>query len=364
MAFPLPAAGRHRAPDVRYAPPQHPEPVAYRPDPPASLREEHGRPVGRARNAPPPPGRPPRKRRSLKQWLVIAGVVLLVLLMLPIGMMLYYDVKLRRVDALPNYAGRPADTPGTNWLVVGADGRAGVDGSRTDTMMLVHIPSSGPTVIVSLPRDLYVPVPGNGSHKLNFSFGEGGPQLLARTVETQTDIHIDHYAEIGFGGFREIVDAVGGVEMCLDKPLKDPLADLDVKAGCQTLDGRQALGFVRTRYLFASADLQRVKNQRQFLSALMDKATSPSTLLNPFRLFPLASSGVDALTVDDGTHMWDLARLAWNFSGAVTTTAPDGGAIDTPDGVAQKWSADTDRFFAALRDGKQIPADLLRTDGR
>src|SRR5690606_38952188 len=124
----------------------------------------------------------------------------------------------------------------------------GVAGRRTDTVVLVHIPEGdGKPTMVSLPRDSYVPIPGHGKDKLNAAFAYGGPQLLARTVETATGVRIDHYAEIGLGGFADMTDAIGGVDICVEEPMQDPKANLDLQAGCQTLDGPQALGYVRTR---------------------------------------------------------------------------------------------------------------------
>ena len=115
--------------------------------------------------------------------------------------------------------------------------------------------------MVSIPRDSYVPIPGHGEDKINAAFALGGAPLLAQTVEQATGLRLDHYAEIGFDGFAEMVDAVGGVTMCLPEPISDPLAGIDLPAGCQELDGRSALGYVRTRAT-PRADLDRMTNQR------------------------------------------------------------------------------------------------------
>lgn len=304
--------------------------------------------------------RPRRLGRTLLILLLIVVVVL-------VGLVFYYDGQLRRVDALPSYAGRPANTPGTTWLVVGSDSRSDLsaaqkenlatgdaDGSRTDTIMLVYKPPSGTAAMVSVPRDLYVPVPGQGEYKINAAFNLGGPRLLVQTIEQLSGVRIDHYAEIGFGGFDALVNAVGGVEMCIDQPLNDPKAGLRLPAGCQTLDGAQALGFVRTR-AFANADLVRVSNQRKFLSALMSRATSPSVLLNPFRLFPFVSGTVNTLTVDNGTHIWDLARLAlWLRGSPVTITTPNGGPVSTWDGDSLLVDDSTTAFFEKMRTGREL----------
>ncbi len=303
-------------------------------------------------------------------------MLLLVVVVGVIGLVFYYDSKLDRVDALRSYPGRVRDTPGTNWLLVGSDSRAGLTGdqrqelatgdsagSRTDTIMLIHVPRSGKAMIVSIPRDLYVTIPGQGPHKINAAFSFGGPQLLVQTIETLSKVHIDHYAEIGFGGFDKLVDAVGGVNICLDQRLRDPKAGLNLRAGCQDLDGRQALGLVRTR-AFPDADLERVVNQRKFLSALMSKASGASTVLNPFRLFPFVSGTVSAITVDNGDHIWDLARLAWALRGnPLTTTTPNSGPESTDDGDALGVDDDTTKFFHLIAKDVTVPANLIQNAG-
>ncbi|WP_413247696.1 LCP family protein [Rhodococcus sp. Z13] len=328
------------------------------------------------RRPPAPPQPAPRRPLGARRILRRIGALLAVLVVLTGVGLFYLDGKLSRVDALVKYDGRVADTPGTNWLLVGSDSRVGltpeqeqelatggdVGAERTDTVLLVHIPpGGGSTTMVSLPRDSYVDVPGYGRDKLNASFALGGPQLLVQTVEGATGVHIDHYAEIGFGGFASIVDAVDGVDVCVPYPIDDPLAGLTLEAGCQELNGAQALGFVRTRAT-PLADLDRMNNQRLFLSALLSKATSPWTFLNPFRLWSLASGAAASLEVDDGDHLWDLARLAWAMRGeTVTTTVPVGGFEDV-DGVGNVLLWDRERavpFFDAIAEGEPIPAELV-----
>ena len=294
------------------------------------------------------------------------------------GLVYYVDSSLTRVDALSNYDGRIADTPGTNWLLVGSDSRTGLTPeeeaalstggetgpSRTDTIILIHIPEGGgATTMVSLPRDSYVSIPGYGQDKLNASFAFEGAPLLVQTVEGATGIRIDHYAEIGFGGFAGIVDAIGGVDVCLQNAIYDPLAGIDLPAGCQELSGSDALGFVRTRAT-ALADLDRMNNQRQFMAALLSKATSPSTFLNPLRLWPLVKDTADSLSVDEGDHIWNLASLAWAMRGdLVTTTVPVSGFENTDVGNVLLWDSDrASQFFGALAEDRQIPEDL-RTSG-
>ncbi|MFC0039989.1 LCP family protein [Actinomadura rayongensis] len=315
----------------------------------------------------------PRRRR----WPRVLGVLALVLVLVVVGGYFYLDSRLKREDVLTDYAGRVADTPGTNWLIVGSDSRAGLSreqrhklgtgqaaGRRTDSMMLLHYGSGG-TTLVSLPRDSYLPIPGHGSNKLNAAFAFGGPKLLVRTVEGATGVHIDHYAEIGFSGFVGVVDAVGGVDICVKSRMKDPKAKLDLKPGCQTLDGKDALGYVRSR-AYARADLERVEHQRQFFGALMKKSTGPGVLLNPFRSVPLALNATSNFLVDDHDHLYDLARMMWAMRGVSggsgrTTTVPIGGMGSTPSvGAYITWDgARAGKLFGALAHDEPVPASAI-----
>ncbi|RZL72990.1 MAG: LytR family transcriptional regulator, partial [Rhodococcus sp. (in: high G+C Gram-positive bacteria)] len=221
----------------------------------------------------------------------------------------------------------------------------------------------GPATMVSIPRDSYVSIPGYGEDKINASFAFGGPQLLTQTVEEASGLHIDHYAEIGFGGFAGIVDAIGGVDMCLGTAIDDPLAGINLAPGCQELSGAQALGFVRSRAT-ALADIDRMNHQRMFMAALMSKATSPATWLNPFRVWPLVTDTAASLRVDESDHIWNLAALAWAVRGdMVTTTVPVGGFEDV-DGAGNVLLWDHERasqFFDALANDRQVPAELVTT---
>ena len=208
-----------------------------------------------------------------------------------VGGAVWIDTSLHRV-AVFDYAERPAAGAGTTWLLVGSDSRAGLTpdqqaelttggdlgNGRTDTILVVHIPalgSSAPTTMVSIPRDSYVDIPGHGKDKINAAFAEGGAPLMAQTVEQATGLRLDHYAEVGFDGFSVVVDALGGIQVCPADPIDDPLAGINLPAGCQTLDGRNALGYVRSRAT-PRADLDRMVHQREFMAAVMHKAGSPT----------------------------------------------------------------------------------------
>lgn len=285
------------------------------------------------------------------------------LLVLSIVLILFADTRLTRVDATPD---QPIDsTTGTNWLLVGSDSREGLSeekaaelgtgddlgSARTDTIMVLHIPSGGGDPrLVSLPRDSLVDIPGYGENKINAAFTLGGPKLLASTVEQNTGMHIDHYAEIGMGGLANLTDAVGGVEICVSEPINDPLANLDVPAGCQTMDGPTALGYVRTRAT-AQGDLDRVARQREFFTSLLSEITSPATLLNPFEAVPLMWHGSETFTVGEGTHVWHLARLALAMAGDTSMeTVPFSGFMDTSVGSVIVWDENgAEELFGSMR---------------
>jgi LCP family protein required for cell wall assembly len=206
-----------------------------------------------------------------------------------------------------------------------------------------------------------VDIPGHGRHKINSAYGRGGgaegggPELLVRTVEGATGLRIDHYVEIGFLGIVSVVDAVGGVEMCVPEAIEDPKAALDIEEGCQTLDQATALGYVRTRAT-ASSDFGRVERQRAFISALLDKATSPGTLLNPFRIVPLATGLSNSIAVDEGDHVWHLAQLGLamrGLSAGISTTVP------VRDGVVNWDRSRATALFDALAADERPPENAL-----
>ncbi|GLW51880.1 transcriptional regulator [Streptomyces sp. NBRC 14336] len=303
----------------------------------------HGGDGGGARPA-------PDWRRRIK-WTAITTVTVLVVT--TVATYFWADSKLNREVDLSKVIERPEAGEGTNYLIVGSDSREGMsaedkkklhtgsaEGKRTDSMMILHTGDNGPTLI-SLPRDSDVEIPtfvgsesgktypGTGRRvKLNAAYAEDGPELLVRTVEHNTGLHIDHYVEIGFAGFANIVDAVGGVEIEIPKGgIKDSKSGADLKEGKQTLNGEEALAFVRTRYALAGSDLDRTKNQQKFLAALAGQTATPGTLLNPFKLYPTMSAGLDTLIVDKDMGLFDLASMFWAMKGV---TGGDGTSMNMP----------------------------------
>ena len=317
-------------------------------------------------------------RRWLRPRPVIATLAVL-LSVAVIGSLLtyfYMDSKLTRKNILVDYASRPTPGAGQNWLITGSDSRQGltreqerklatgrdISGRRSDTIMVLHLPANGGrAVLVSLPRDSYVPIPGDGSDKINAAYSLGGPKLLAETVQNVTGLRIDHYMGIGFGGFVRVVNAIGGVRICLKAPLVDPKAGLHLHKGCQVLNGAEALGFVRTRETFATADLQRIQDQRLLLGALLRKLTSTGVLANPFAALPAASGVAGTLTVDKGTHLYQLLQVAFALRNPITTTVPISGSYITPSGEdALLWNHnEAVTLFRDLRNDRPVPKSLI-----
>ncbi|MCX5373374.1 LCP family protein [Streptomyces sp. NBC_00015] len=305
-----------------------------------------GGPGGVGTRAPRPA---PNWRRRIK-WTAIT--VLTVLVVTSVGTYFWADGKLNREVDLSKVIDRPEAGEGTNYLIVGSDSREGMsaeekkelhtgsaEGKRTDSMMILHTGSNGDTLI-SLPRDSDVEIPtfvgsesgktykGTGRHvKLNAAYAEDGPELLVRTVEFNTGLRIDHYVEIGFAGFANIVDSVGGVEIDIPQDIKDTKSGADFKKGKQTLNGEEALAFVRTRYALAGSDLDRTKNQQKFLAALANQVATPGTVLNPFKLYPTMSAGLDTLIVDKDMGLYDLGSMFFAMKGV---NSGDGKSMNMP----------------------------------
>lgn len=302
-----------------------------------------------------------------------AWLIGLVVVTAALGGATWIEMSLQRVAVFAEYPGRPAPAAGTNWLLVGSDSRetmtpeqqeqlstgGDLGNGRTDTILLVHLGAVGsgePATVVSIPRDSYVDIPGYGTDKINAAFAAGGPALLAQTVEQATGVRLDHYVEVGFAGFADVVDGLGGVRVCPTEPVSDPLAGIDLPAGCQNLGGSAALGYVRSRAT-PRADLDRMVHQREFISALLGRLASPAVWLNPWRWFSVPRTAVRALTFDTGAHVWDLARLGWALHAEPTTlTVPIGEFTWNDSGDVVLWdTAASAALFEALRTDAPIP---------
>ena len=235
-------------------------------------------------------------------------------------------------------------------------------GLRTDSIILVHVPSgAGKPALISLPRDSYVPIPGHGHNKINSAYSMGGPKLLVETIEQVTGVRVDGYVEIGFGGFASVVDSLGGVDICVKRNMKDAYAGINLKAGCQTLDGRNALGYVRARYSDPLGDIGRVARQREFLGAIMHKALSPSTVLIPWRYHGFATSAGAGLTVGQDVSFRDVTRVLQAMrsvssgDGLSLTVPVSNPGLRTNVGSAVQWDrAKALALFTAIRNDEPL----------
>jgi len=303
----------------------------------------------------------------------VVVVALVLLLAWPIGLLLWANGKIQHVAALSG----AADTPGTTYLLAGSDSRedgaiedSETVGARTDTILLLQVPESGPAALISLPRDTYTDIPGFEPSKLNAAYSWGGAPLLVQSVEELTGLTVDHYVEIGFGGVEQIVDSLGGVELCLDGstgiafPVNDEKSGLVWDApGCKTVDGVQALAYSRMRYSDPSGDIGRGLRQRALISAVAAKAENPALLLQPGKQVSLINSGTAVLTASDETGIVDLGRLALAFRaatgpGGITGTPPIKSLDYRPGNAGSTVLLDPDQtpsFFAAIRDGSLEP---------
>jgi len=302
---------------------------------------------------------------------LILGTAVVVLTAGVAGTYLWLDGKLNKSVTLPATS---LTSAGTNWLITGSDSRAGLSRAAIDAMhvgfdagtlnsdsiMLLHM-GSGRPVLISIPRDSYVSIPGHGWNKINAALAYGGASLLIQTVENVTGLKIDHYMGIGFGGLVAVVNQIGGVQICLKTAINDPYSGVRLAAGCHNLNGDQALSFVRDRHSFATEDLQRIQDQRAFLSALLNKATSPGVYLNPFTALPFGSTAASSMSVDKGTSLLDLVHAAAALRDPETGTVPIANAnYYTNAGDSVLWNkTQATELFNALKNDAAIPNGLL-----
>lgn len=261
-----------------------------------------------------------RARRQRALALAMSAVSALVLLASASGWMLtgYVSGQLSRVNA--GTSGTPP-TGSVNILLAGVDLRSGLTrhqqvllhvghatGHNSDTLMVVHISADHHRIqVISLPRDSWVTIPGFGMNKINAAVGLGGPALMVRTVEQATGLTIDDFVEVNFLGFVKIIDALGGVDICLPYAVDDPYSGLHMSAGRHHVKGITALQFARDRHSFALSDLTRISDQQQLLSSVLAEAVSSGTLTNPVRFSRFLAAATAATTVDEN---FSLAALA------------------------------------------------------
>ncbi len=271
---------------------------------------------------------PPKKKAGRRRGRFLRRLLLLLFVLVAIAALglVWVESQLSRVET-PSIAGGPG--PET-YLIVGSDSRENLpddlegrfgtfEGQRADVIILAHV-SGGTVQMLSLPRDLKVGVPGQGTDKINAAYAYGGGDLLAATIQEDLGIPIHQYLEVEFGGFASIVDAVGGVELTFDHPTRDLKSGLDVEAGTQVIDGATALAYVRSRSTEElrdgdwrgtdGGDVVRTSRQREVLEAVIGKALSPAGVIRVPGLVPAVTS---AIRVGDSTHSWNLGFFGARF---------------------------------------------------
>jgi LCP family protein required for cell wall assembly len=288
-----------------------------------------GPPRGPGGNRPGRPYKGKRKPRWGRIALVVGAVVAAAALFAGFSLYGYannLDKDLKRTDAFSDITGgRPIKTVdgAINILLVGSDSRdpdatkEDTNAWRADTLIVMHIPADHKSAqLVSIPRDLWVQIPSGNSAdcssgsraKINAAFAFGGLPRAVRTVECMTDVHLDHVLAIDFGGFKEVTDALGGVDLKVDQSITSihkPFRKF--KKGTMHMNGAEALDWIRQRKQFARGDFARMQHQQEFLKALMDKAAGSGTLSNPAKLNSFLKATTNAITADQDFSLTDMA---------------------------------------------------------
>jgi len=322
---------------------------------------------------------PPKKKSKTKRRVAAVLLSFLAVVLLAGGAAGFYaynllhtfDTKKQSIpqaEVFPEESSRPtkaADDKSTNFLLLGSDTRAettdGQDSAtaagRSDTIMFVHVPADRHDVTVtSIMRDNWVSIPGHGDAKINAAFSYGGIPLAVQTIESLFDTRIDHVATIDFQGFKDLVDAIGGVEVTIPKPFTKAGTHYE---GTMTLNGEQALWFARERHSFIDSDYQRVKDQQILMSAIIKQTLSKSTLTSPSKVSDIVSNFSPYIGVDESLSGTALAELGFSLrevrAGEVHFfTLPTLGTGRSPDGKQSIVKPDTEAIAAM---GKALKKD-------
>ena len=215
-------------------------------------------------------------------------------------------------------ADKVVDGPGDNYLVIGSDARPGDTFSRSDVIVLVHVSADHQKVsLVHFPRDLYVSIPGKRNNKINAAYAFGGAPLLVQTVQNLVGVKIDHVAKTDFSGFKNMIDAVGGIRVWAEEASNGSGngGPVVINKGWNELDGTEALGFVRERYQLSEGDISRGRRQMAVIKALILKTVSRDVLLNPGRLASFVDAATSNLTVDDALSVGTMRSEAFKLRG-------------------------------------------------
>ncbi|MCX4705080.1 LCP family protein [Streptomyces sp. NBC_01373] len=292
------------------------------------------------------PRRGRRRHRGLLFLLICVVVAALGVLGLGVGgtwwATEHYGDQVKRIPHVFPQGPRPEAGEGTTFLLAGVDSRSAkpttgddatadlwkVGAQRSDTLMLVHLgPGEHTSYTVSIPRDSWVPIPGHGHAKINAAFSWGGPPLLIQTVEQLTGARVDHFAVIDWHGFRSLTDAVGGVPIAVSENSYDPEQGRRFQAGTHTMNGEEALSYVRQRHGLPGGELDRIKRQQQFLRALVDEIRGEVSVTDPLKVDRMLDAITRTVSVDHRLSNGDLRDLVFGLrhldsADAHFTTAP------------------------------------------
>ncbi len=312
-----------------------------------------------------------RKARQRRLMLTVSGALSAVVLFVAgtaWGFTSYINDTIGRVNA--GTAGTPASGP-LNVLLAGVDQRSGLTrhqqlalhvgravSSNSDTMMLIHVSGDRSRVtVISLPRDSWVDIPGHGMDKINAAYGLGGPQLVVRTVEENTGLTINDFIQVNFLGFVKVIDALGGVNICLPFAVDDSYSGLHLSKGVHHVNGITALEYARDRHSFATSDLARIQDQQHLLSSMLTEAISSGTLANPVKLDRFLRAALSAIKVNQGLNVAALADQMRGISASnvrFMTVPLSNYNYQTPDGqLAVLWDTQQSQaLFSDLKNDK------------
>ncbi len=326
---------------------------------------------------------PPVSRSRLRRppGAIALGLAVLVGVVGSAGVLVAARDRSDDVERVPNVAEvleEPSnDAPAENFLLVGSDTRENIDpndpnaavygdsgevvGRRSDTIMVLRRERNGGALLLSLPRDLYLPIAGRGGEmdRINSAYNDGA-EVLAQTITDGLGIPINHYVEVDFVGFQRLVDAIGGVEVCVDYATQDLNSGLHLNPGCQTLDGAQGLAYARSRHYEEfrdgdwqedpRADLGRIERQQHFIRLAVAKLLQ-QVQADPFSLNALLEAATEAVLIDESTDPLQAA-------GALKAAAEEGG-LQTYVLPVEGVEID-DKSVVELADGAEAILDIFR----
>ena len=334
----------------------------------------------------------PTEHHWTRKFIAVASSMILVATAIGGGVMFAINSLGKNINIIDtsdlNNANRPkaveeTDTSPINILIMGSDSRKGegntgygdVQGQRSDTTLLVHVYEGRKSaLVVSIPRDSYVTIPdcknGKGTvtktstQKFNAAFAIGGPVCTIKTVEALTNVRVDKFVVVDFNAFKKIVDAIGGVEICLTSAVSDPIVaggggtDLNLPAGYSTLNGDQALQFVRAREnLGDGSDLSRIERQQAFMGAMVRDMTKKGVLTNPSMVYQILSAITQSLSTN---NEWASVNTLQEFALSLGNLKPSNiTMVTTPNKIIENgnvaWTEEATQMWAAIASDQQWP---------